>query len=162
MNRIQISGFFLNLIVYLIMIFPVIIISFKKEIYKGKKHFIFALTLSSIIEIVLSIILYVFSENIFSLLSSTSGIVNYAVYVSKILFVSSSLYGLKILIPSYLFHKKMQKKSAILILLKIAVTSILIFVGYHIFNTKGIFYAFPATDLIFYIIYSIILIRDNF
>ncbi len=162
MNRIQILGIFLNLIVYLIMIFPIIIISLKKEFYKSKKHFIFALILSFIIEIILSIILYTFSENIFSLFSSTSGIVNYAVYTSKILFVSSSLYGLKILIPSYLFHKKMQKKPATLILLKIAVTCILIFAGYNIFNTKGIFYAFPASDLIFCIIYSIVFIRDNF
>lgn len=162
MNRIQILGTFLNLIVYLIMIFPVIIISLKKDFYKSKKHFIFALILSSIIEIILSIILYIFSENIFSLFSNTSGVVNYAIYASKILFVSSSLYGFKILIPSYLFHKKFKKKSATLILLKIAVCIILIFAGYHMFNLKGIFYAFPATDLIFCVIYSIIFIRNNF
>lgn len=162
MNKIQILGIFLNLIIYLIMIFPIIIISLKKDFYKSKKNFIFALTLSSIIEIILSIIIYVFPENIFSLLSNTSGIINYATYASKILFVSSSLYGLKILIPSYLFHKKAKKKLATLILLKIAICIILIFLGYHIFNTKGIFYAFPATDLIFCIIYSIIFIRNNF
>lgn len=165
MNNVQLLGIFLNLIIYFIIILPIIIISLNKKIYNNKKYFCLTLILSFLIEIILSIIIYVFSKSIFSLFSSIPGIVNYAVYSSKILFITSSLYGLKILIPAYLFNKKMKKKSAILFLLKIAVNMILIFIGYNLFNTKGILYSFPICDLIFYILYITIflnIIRNDF
>lgn len=159
MTKIQITGLFLNFIIYLIMIFPIVIISLNKKNYKNKNHFIFVTIFSFIIEIVLSFILYKFSKNIFSLFSSTSGIVNYAVYASKILFISSSLYGLKILIPAFLIQNNMKKKSAILVFSKIAVLFIFILIGYNLFNFKGILFALPISDLIFYIIYIIVFLN---
>lgn len=174
MNKVQILGFFFNLIIYFFMIFPIIILSLKKEIYNTKNSFCFAIIISFVIEIILSAILYIFNKSIFSIFSNTSGIINYAVYSSKIFFISSSLYGIKILIPAYIFHQKTEfqakkisnkKKSAILFLSKIAVNVLLILIGYNLFNTKGILYSFPVCDLIFYIIYIIIflnIIRNNF
>lgn len=157
MNKIQISALTLNFIIYIIMISPILYISLKKSIYTKKKKFIFNLIISTIIEIILSIILYNFSKQIFSIFSNTQGIINYAIYASKIIFISSSLYSLKILLPIYIY--KNEKKSAILFISKIAVNLILIFIGYNFFNTKGILYSLPICDLIYYIIYLLIFLN---
>ena len=159
MNKVQIAGLFLNFIIYLIMIFPIIIISLNKKIYETKSKFISYLICSIIIEIFLSISLYVFSREIFSLFTNTSGIVNYAIYASKILFISSSLYGIKFLVPGYIFfNKKERKKSAIFLLSKIADNLIFIFIGYKLFNFKGILFSLPICDLLYYIFYIILII----
>ncbi len=151
-NQIQIHGLFLNLIIYIIMILPIIFISLKKSIYSSKSSLVFYLILSILLETILSIILYIFSTNIFSFFTSIIGVINYAVYASKILFISSSLYGLKIILPAYIFQKN-RKKTTILVLSKIAVNLIFIFIGYSIFSTKGILYSIPICDIIYYIIY---------
>lgn len=159
MNPIQIQAIFLNLIVYIIMIFPIIIVCLNKKIFATKKTFFYSLICCTILEIFLSAILYIFSNEIFSIFTNTKGIINFSVYSSKILFISSSLYSLKILIPSYLYNKKKQKKLAILVLSKIAITTICIITFYIIFNTKGFLFAFPICDFIFYIIYLLNIIR---
>lgn len=159
MTQIQIYGLFLNLIIYLIMIFPVIIISLNKKNYKSKNHFIFSLIFSFIIEIIFSFILYKFSKNIFYLFSNVTGVVNYAVYASKIIFISSSLYGIKILVPIFLLKNNMQKKSAILVLSKIAVLIFSSLIGYKLFNFKGVLFSIPLCDLMFYIIYIFVLLK---
>lgn len=159
MTNIQINGLLLNLIIYLIMIFPIIIISLNKKNYETKNRFISVLIFSFIINIVLSLIVYNFSKTIFSIFSNTPGIVNYAVYASKILFISSSLYGIKILIPSYLLKINCKKKSAILVLTKIAISILFIFIGYRLFNFKGVLFAIPICDLIFYIIYILVFLK---
>lgn len=158
MNKIQLYALILNLIIYIIMIFPIIIISRRKSIYKNKKKFITYLIFTIILEIILSLIIYTFPKKIFSIFTAKTGIINYAVYASKILFISSSLYGIKILIPTFIYYNNLKiksKKTAIFLLSKIAVTLILIFIGYNLFNTKGMLYAFPLSDLIYYIIYII-------
>lgn len=145
------------------MILPITFILFKSSIYKTKEKFTFWLVVSTIIEIVLSILLHKFSKNIFSIFTNTKGIINYAVYSSKILFISSSLYSLKLLLPAYMF-KKDSKKTAILVLSKITVNLVFIFIGYTFFNTKGILYSFPICDIIYYIIYIKVflnIIRQN-
>lgn len=155
LNRVQIYGLVLNLIIYIIMILPIIFISLRKSIYKSEKNFICGLIFSILTCAILSIIFYSFSKNIFSLFTTTTGIINYASYASKILFISSSLYAIKILVPAYFFKTNFleNKKTAILILSKIAVNFILILTGNAIFNTKGILYSFPICDFIYYIIY---------
>ena len=136
------------------MLIPLFFILFKKTIYENKKSFILFICISIIIETFLSCFLYLFSNKIFSLFTNTSGIINYAVYASKILFISSSLYGIKFLIPAYLWKvKNLHKKTAILVFSKIAVNILLIFCGYFLFSTKGILYSFPLSDLIYYSIY---------
>ncbi len=159
MNKIQIIGLFLNFIIYLIMICPIIIICFKKKIYENKSIFISHLINITVLEIILSIVLYAFSRKIFDLFTNTTGIINYAIYASKILFISSSLYGIKFMIPAYLFFSnKGRKKTAIIFLSKIAVAIIFAFIGYSCFNFKGILYSIPLCDLIYYIIYIILII----
>lgn len=152
LNQVQINGLFLNLIIYIIMILPIIFISLKKSIYETKEKFILWLIISTICEIIFSILFHKFSKNIFSIFTNTTGIINYAVYASKILFISSSLYSLKILLPAYI-SKKDSKKTAILVLSKITVNLIFILIGYSLFNIKGILYSFPICDIIYYIIY---------
>ena len=119
MTEIQLTGLFLNFIIYLIMIFPVIIISLNKKNYENKNHFISIVIFSFIIEIILSFSLYKFSPNIFSFFSNTPGIVNYSVYASKILFISSSLFGIKILFPVYLIQNNMKKNQQFLFFQKL-------------------------------------------
>lgn len=151
-NQVQINGLFLNLIIYVIMILPIIFILLKESIYKTKEKFAFWLVISVLIEIVLSILFHKFSRNIFSIFTNTKGVINYAVYSSKILFISSSLYNLKFLLPAYI-SKKDSKKTVILVFSKITVNLIFILIGYTFFNTKGILYSFPICDIIYYIIY---------
>ena len=154
MDRIHLIGLSLNLIIYILMLIPVFFVLFNKYIYKNKKKFISFLCISTLIEIFLSCFLYIFSREIFSLFSKTTGIVNYAVYASKILFITSSLYGIKYLIPCYIWKSNCKdKKTAILVLSKIAVNILFIFIGYFLFNTKGILYSFPICDLIYSLIY---------
>lgn len=150
MNIVQIQGLFLNFIVYFMMITPVVIVSVNKNNYSTKKKFLCTLIYCTIFEIIFSLILYSFPENIFSIFSPKKGIINFAVYASKILFVSSSLYSLKIIIPAYL---KTKKKITILVLSKIVITVICCIIFYLLFNTKGFLFAFPICDFIFYIIY---------
>lgn len=159
MNNIQITGLLLNLIIYILMLIPLIFLCFYKKNYKSKNSFILILLISFIIEIFFSVFLYNFSKNIFSIFTSTKGAINYAVYSSKILFISSSLYGIKILIPAYLLHNNMKKKSAILVLSKIAVSILFIFIGYIFFNFKGILFSIPLCDLLFYAIYIYVFLK---
>lgn len=159
MNSIQISGLALNLIIYIIILFPIIIISFNKKNYNSKKSFIIVLIYSTIIEIFFSLIIYCFPEKIFSLFTKKNGIINFAVYCSKILFITSCFFSLKILIPSYLFNNNLQKKSVILVLTKITATLLFAYTFYIFFNTKGLLFSFPFCDFIFYIIYILNIIR---
>ena len=151
-NHVQIYALIFNLIIYIVMILPVCIISFKKSIYDSKKTFVIFLVISVVLETIFSAILYKFSRNLFSLFTDTKGIINYAIYASKILFISSSLYSFKILIPAYIAQKN-RKKAAILVLSKITAHIIFIVIGYSIFDIKGILYSIPVCDIIYYIIY---------
>lgn len=153
MNTIQLKALFLNLIIYLITITPLILISLNKKIYSTKKSFFSGLIYCTFLEILISVVFYIFAENIFSIFSNTSGIINYAVYSSRILFISSSLFAIKILIPAYLYNQKQIKKVVILVISKITTTAILAIILFVIFSTKGILFAFPICDFIFYIIY---------
>lgn len=157
MDKVHFIGLFLNFIIYLILIVPSILISLKKHIYKNKKIFILYLIYATSFEIVLSIFFHIFSKEFFSIFTNVSGIINYSVYSSKILFITSSLYSIKILIPAFLI--KNNKKTAILIFSKIAVNLIFIFVGYNLFNNKGILYSIPICDFVYYIIYIVAFLK---
>lgn len=146
-------GLLANLIIYFIITLPIIVISFNKSNYISKKNLLKSLIITTIIEILLSICLYSFSRNIFSLFIKTSGVINYAVYASKILFITSSLYGIKYLIPIYLLKNSHKKNTTILLISKIVVNIFFILIGYFLFSTKGILFSFPLCDLIYYIIY---------
>lgn len=156
MNKIQLHGLILNFIIYVIITLPLIILTCKKSIFKNKKIFTLYFTFSVLIETVLSIILYIFSENIFSLFTNIPGVINYCVYSSKILFICASLYPALFLIPFYIVkNTNSNKKTTILVLSKIVVHIIFIFIGYILFSNKGILFSFPLCDFIYFIIYII-------
>lgn len=150
MNTVQLKALFLNLIVYLVMTTPIIIASLNKNNFSTKKKFLSTLIYCTIFEIIFSVILYSFSENIFSLFTTTTGVINFAVYASKILFISSSLFAIKIVVPAYL---KTTKKITILVLSKTVITIISCIILYTLFSTKGFLFAFPICDFIFYTVY---------
>ena len=58
MNEIKIIGLFLNLILYIIIILPIIILVFNKQIYRNKKTLIKSLVFVTILEILFSFIIY--------------------------------------------------------------------------------------------------------
>ncbi len=159
MNAIQIQALFINLIIYLFMITPIIVVSLNKKIYATKKSLLSSLIYCTIFEIIFSSILYIFPNLIFSLFTKKSGIINYAIYSFKILFISSSLFALKILIPANLYNQNKRKKVATLVFTKIAILIFLIFIFYNLLNTKGILFSFPICDFIFYVIYILEIIR---
>lgn len=159
MNLIQIQALTLNLIIYLFMIIPIIIASLNKKIYTSKNNFFTGLVYCTIFEVFISAIIYIFPNNIFSLFTKKTGIINYAIYSSKILFISSSLSALKILVPASLCNKNKIKKVATLVCTKIAILIILMSILYIIFNTKGFLFSFPICDFIFYIIYFLEIVR---
>lgn len=160
MNKIQTYALFYNLIIYLIMIFPIFIILLKKDFTNSFKKLVSCFIYITILEIFFSLFLYIFAREIFSIFTKTTGIINYAVYASRILFISSSLYGIKFLVPVFLFNISSNKKTTILVLSKIVVHIIFIFTFYKLFSFKGILYSFPICDLIYYIIYLILFFKN--
>ena len=104
MNKILVFGLLLNIILYIVITLPIRIISLNKKIYGNNKKFILILIISLIYFVSISFMLYSLPlpHMFFSLFTKTSGIVNYGIYAFKILFLSSSLYSIKLLIPKYL------------------------------------------------------------
>ena len=160
MDKIQIYGLIINLIIYFLITLPIEILSFINKIYKNQKKFILVLYLSIIYSVITSILLYSFPYKIFSIFTSTKGIINYGVYAFKILFISSSLYTIKILIPKYLSYNLKTKKIAIFKISKIALTILFSIISYLLFNTKGILFTIPIIDFIYSIIYIFLLFKN--
>ena len=152
-NQIQINGLFINLIIYIILIAPSLIICFFKKAFSTRKNFNNILIINIIITIFLSLIFYLFYESILNSLPLDQGVINYAIYAGKIIFISSSLYPLKYLIPVYFFNNKNKKASIVLAIAKIIDTFICMFLGYLLFNTKGILFGIPFADIIYYLAY---------
>lgn len=152
-NQIQVQGLFINLIIYIILIAPSLITCFFKKYFLDRKNFNNILIINIIITIILSLIFYLFYESILNLLPCDQGAINYAIYTGKIIFISSSLYPLKYLIPVYFFNNKNKKASIVLAIAKIIDTFICMFLGYLLFNTKGILFGIPFADIIYYLAY---------
>ena len=153
MSEIQLTSLFLNFIIYSIfIILNIIIILFNKN-FNSKKNIIKTLITCTIINVILSLILYSSTRFIFTIFKVSPGIINHAIYSSKILFITSSLFAFNVLTPITLLKTNQQKKSAILVLSKIAVTIFTMFIGYHLFDFKGLLYSFPLINIIFVCIY---------
>ena len=153
MDKIQIYGLLFNIILYIIITIPIYTLSFFKKAYENKKIFIVTFIFSIIYFVIISILLYYFPYKVFSLFTNTKGVINYSVYAFRILFACSSLFAAKILIPKYIINQTPNKKIATFYYSKIAITFILSIIGYFIFDTKGILFAFPLTDFIYSITY---------
>lgn len=163
MNSTIFFGLILNFILYFFAILPIIIISFNKKLYNKKDGLLFAFSFITILEIFISLGIHFFARSIFSLFSKTPGVVNYAVYASKIIFITGSLYAIKFLVPFFLYNNKnsflTHKKTTILFSSKIVVNLVLAILGFLLFSIKGSLYSIPLCDLIYYIIYIILFIK---
>lgn len=140
----------LNILIYFLMIIPVLIISSRKKIYNNRATFILNVCLATIIDILLSLLIYKYSEKIFRLFSKKFGIINYSVFISRIIFSTTSLFAVKIFAYTLLINKhksikKLLKFNTILLLA-------LCLFGKIIKGTSGFYLAFPITDIIMYII----------
>lgn len=153
-NEIQLKGLCLIFIFYLILIMPSIIICFNKKYFIDRKKFNNILIGNIIYNIILSMCFYLFYEKIFNIFNLDQGIINYAIYSGKIIFMASSLFAVKYLIPGYIYHNKSKKISIIFAIAKIIDTLICMIIGYYLFNQKGILFAIPVADIIYYIAYT--------
>ena len=153
-NEIQLKGLCLIFIFYLILIMPSIIICFNKKYFMDRKKFNNILIGNIIYNIILSMCFYLFYEKIFNIFNLDQGIINYAIYSGKIIFMASSLFAVKYLIPGYIYHNKNKKISIIFAIAKIIDTLICMIIGYYLFNQKGILFAIPVADIIYYIAYT--------
>ena len=137
-NEIQLKGLCLIFIFYLILIMPSIIICFNKKYFIDRKKFNNILIGNIIYNIILSMCFYLFYEKIFNIFNLDQGIINYAIYSGKIIFMASSLFAVKYLIPGYIYHNKNKKISIIFAIAKIIDTLICMIIGYYLFNQKGL------------------------
>ena len=153
----KIEPLLINFIVYFIFILPIIFIIFFNKTYLSKQKTFVFLAISFIIEIIISLFLYLHSYIFFSLFTHSIGLINLCVYYYRILFLDSPLFGLKLLIPAHLLYKN--KKTAILILSKIAVNIIFILLSCFIPNSAIFLYTFPTCNFLYYIIYSILFFK---
>ena len=152
-NEIELKGLGLIFLYYLILIFPSIIICFNKKYFENRKEFNYIIIGNIIYTILLSMCFYLFYEKIFTVFNISQGIINYAIYSGKILFIASSLFPIKYLIPGYIFHNKSKKISIIFAIAKIIDTLICMIIGFYLFDQKGILFAVPFSDVIYYIAY---------
>lgn len=154
----EIKALFINVIVYFILIIPIIFIFFYKKTYSSKKQTMYFLAISFIIETLISILMYHFSYEMFSLFTKSTGLVNLCVFCFRMLFLDSPVFGIKILLPAYLINKN--KKTVILVLSKITVNLLIALLGYLLFNSAGFLYSFPLCDLIYYVLYIILFAKN--
>lgn len=158
MSKISIVSFGLNMLLYLLISIPILVISKNKKIYKTKNNFILSICIGTIIEIVLSILIYKFPGFIFSRFVSTPGIINYSIFISKIIFSTSSLIAVKILVPTLLInrHKTVKK----LLVTYLIVTIVFCTIGFLYRKTVGFLFGFPISDLVIFAINSIIIFKE--
>lgn len=135
-------------IIYLIAMLPCFIIFLINKSTKNIKNFIKAYSISTIIEVIIFSLIYVFSKNIVGILPISTNIKNYSIYAQKIVFVASIFTLTNYGIPIYLFRNKKKKKAVILFSLKLIYIPILIIMNF-VFSTKIALFTIPVLDLIY-------------
>ncbi len=154
------NAIIVNLITYIVLLLPSIIYIVFKKTFSNKKEVLYTMAILILIQAILSSILYIFSNKIFSLFIKKTGTINMSVFISRIVFLGSSLYPLKIIIPTY-FSNNSNKKTVILITTKITVTIFFSILGYLLFSTVGLLYSFPISDIIYYVILISLFSKSN-
>lgn len=158
MSKISVVSFGLNMLLYLLISIPILVISRNKKIYKTKNNFLLSICIGTIIEIVLSILIYKLPGFIFSRFVSTPGIINYSIFISKIVFSTSSLIAIKILVPFLIInqHKTVRKLLGTYLLVTIAFCTI----GFLYKKTVGFLFGFPISDLVIFSLNSVIIFKE--
>lgn len=148
MSKISVISFALNILLYILISIPILVICKNKKIFKNRNSFLLAICIGTIIEIFLSLIIYKFPNIIFSTLVNVQGIINYSVFISKIIFSTSSLIAVKILIPALLInrHKNIQK----LLTVQLLITLIFCTIGFFYKKTVGFLFGFPVSDIVIF------------
>ena len=154
MDLYKIKSLGLVLTIYLIAFLPSYILFIVRKA-ENRRSLINSLCLSSIMEILIFSLLYVYTREAFSIFNAKINIENYAVYAAKILFITSSITPIHYLLPLTLFRNKKKKKAVLLFSLKLFYIPIFIFMNY-IFSTQVALFTIPVLDLI----YSAFLVLD--
>ena len=146
------ESFLCNLIIYAILSIPVFY--FIKSIgIDTKRKTRYTLIVSCIAEVFLFTILYMFPEKIFSLFPVKDGVKNAARFISRIIFICSSLNGYSIVIPIYLFKTGNKKRIRILVLSKILTLLLIFFFLFMFFGIETALFSIPCIDFLFDIIF---------
>lgn len=159
MDIITIKSILLNVLLYFIIIIPTLLLCIKYKKFNNKKNLVIILIISLIINSIISILINKFSTIWFNLFTSTQGIVNLSTYMSKILFIPSSLFGYNIIIPAYLYNFKNKKIAMSLLLSKdIAIISIFL-IGIKYLTLNLALYSFAIISLLYAFINFIIFLK---
>ena len=150
--NIYFNSFKIIVFTYIIFFIPLIIFLLNRKNYKSKKN-IYKISFYSILYgILTSSIFYIVPKKFFSFFTNVNGIINFCSYASKIIFITSSIIGIQIIILLFFYFQKQIKKTAILFLLKTAVLAILILILYNLYHITGFLYAIPISDIVFLLI----------
>ena len=161
MGKVEVLGLVFNLIVFLVFSIPIAIAFFRKSSFSSKSSLINAIAITTCIEILLYVLLYLFPEKAFSIFPGPQGARNLAYYESRILFICAPFFALMFLITKYLFLNWNKKNTTIFAISKIVVLIIFMFLGNHFFNFKGILFSFPLSDLLYTVSVITVFVRTN-
>jgi len=162
MGKIELLGVLYNSIVFIVFSTPIIIYFFRKSTFESKDNVINAISISTIIGILLYMFLYLFPEKVFSIFPGPQGARNFAYYASRILFICAPFFSIKYLVSKYFYLTVSKKNTTIFAISKIVVLIILMFLGNHLFSTKGILFAFPISDVLYIIPITFLFFKLNF
>ena len=147
---INFQAFLLNLIAYILVISPVLLIGKRKNIYTKKNTLIINLCIATLVEIIVSILFLKNSEKFFCLFSKKLGVVNTAVFISKIIFSTASLYAVKFITYFFLYYTHKNLKAYLLF--KIIMTVILCIIGNAVKGIFGLYFGYTVSEVIIYIV----------
>ena len=157
--NIWIESFLCNLIVYLVFSFPIFIL-IKNIGVNTKRKTTYTIVASTIAEIFCFTILYMFPEEIFQCFPVREGVKNTSRFISRIIFICSSLNSFALIIPIFLFKKGHKKRIITLVLTKMITLVLSFSILLKVFSIETALFSVPCIDLLFDIILIILYIKN--
>lgn len=125
----------------------------------NEKQIINTTKFCTILQILISVFLYIFINNIVQLFNFENGIINYSIYIFKILSISMAFIPIQYIIPIYCYIKN--KKSLVLYnLLKVFVFFIII-LSLSKYKLNGILYSIPISIITYNVLFIFIMIVNK-
>jgi len=146
-----------------IIIFPALfLISIKLYKNPNAKKAVLFIMISTIIQFILSGIVYLFINSIFSSFNMEQGAINYSIYAAKILLISSSIVCIPTIVAThFLFLKKFKISILLFLTRQILILFPIIILFHDLWRLKGILFAVPAADVLSVVICMLIFIFYN-
>lgn len=159
MDIYKIKSFILIFFIYLIAMLPSFFIFVKAKKYE-KNELIKLLAISTLIEIAIFSLIYIFPRNTIKIFNVSQNIENYSIYALKITFIASIFTPLHYALPIILFKNKKKKKAIMLFSLKILYIPIFVILNL-LFPTKIALFSVPILDIFYSIFLILNIVRNN-